>query len=215
VIGLGIIQRSILIARIGLLFGSIVALSSLSYADEFPKAADANGSTPLGLAVESLNKNDVQLLLDRHADVNATDKKGRTPLAIIYVIDSDGWDYDQSNRCNEIEALLIAHKARVFTVIPSTDKIHPPFKITLRGRVYQQKTIDVAANETVTITQAILKAGGFGFCPDMHRIRVITQKPDGTNTMTLIDVKKIFDNLLPDVVLKSDTTIIVDVHLIN
>jgi hypothetical protein len=88
-------------------------------------AKDANGQTPLHIAVAHGNLNAIQALLDHKTDVNATDNKSKTPLALFEDLKMQEY-YSGHGRLmrvdvKAVEKLLIKHGATGRLLSPKPD----------------------------------------------------------------------------------------------
>jgi polysaccharide biosynthesis/export protein len=107
------------------------------------------------------------------------------------------------------------------TVVIAIDKINPEDAIKTReqeldfyvmfGIVAKQGKYDLPANEDISISQAILRAGGFAQFANKEKVKIIRKTPQGNKTI-LVNVDGIMrqGDLERDVFLRKDDVIIVE-----
>jgi protein involved in polysaccharide export with SLBB domain len=112
------------------------------------------------------------------------------------------------------------------TVVIAIDKINPDDAIKMRevdlefyvmfGIVARQGKYDLPHNEDITISQAILRAGGFAQFANKERVKIIRKTPQGNKTI-LVDVDGIMrrGDLERDVYIRKDDVIIVEEKTVN
>jgi polysaccharide export outer membrane protein len=109
-------------------------------------------------------------------------------------------------------------------VVIAIDQIHDTASIIERevesyvmfGFVNRQGKYDLPANEDISISQAILRAGGFAQFANMKNVRVIRKTPQGNKTI-LVNVDAIMTQgqLEKDIFLRKDDVVIVKESKIN
>ncbi len=107
------------------------------------------------------------------------------------------------------------------TVVIAIDQLNPEDQIKLReidlefyvvfGIVARQGKYDLPTNEDISISQAILRAGGFAQFANKERVRVIRKTPQGNKTiMVNVDGIMRYGDLDKDIFLRKDDVIIVE-----
>lgn len=88
---------------------------------------------------------------------------------------------------------------------------------TVFGQVLRQGKYELPSDEDVTISQAILRAGGFAQFGNPKRVKVVRQLPDGQNKTILVDCDDIMrkGNLNKDIYIRSGDVVIVDEKKVN
>jgi protein involved in polysaccharide export with SLBB domain len=83
---------------------------------------------------------------------------------------------------------------------------------TVFGQVLRQGKYELPSDEDVTISQAILRAGGFAQFGNPKRVKVVRQLPDGQNKTILVNCDDIMrkGNLNKDIYIRSGDVVIVD-----
>ncbi len=112
------------------------------------------------------------------------------------------------------------------TVVIAIDKINPEDAIKTReqeldfyvmfGIVAKQGKYDLPANEDISISQAILRAGGFAQFANKEKVKIIRKTPQGNKTI-LVNVDGIMrqGDLEKDVFIRKDDVIIVEEKTVN
>lgn len=107
------------------------------------------------------------------------------------------------------------------TVVIAIDRINPEDQIRLRtvdlefyvmfGFVAKQGKYDLPSNEDISISQAILRAGGFAQFANKEKVKIIRKTPRGNKTV-LVNVDGIMrrGDLDKDVYIRKDDVIIVE-----
>ncbi len=90
-------------------------------------------------------------------------------------------------------------------------------KVYLTGQVHAQGSVDLPANQPLTVSQAIMANGGFADFANQRRVTLIRRQGDGTSKKFVIDVKDILmkGHSEKDIVLEPNDTIQVPEKLIN
>jgi polysaccharide biosynthesis/export protein len=88
---------------------------------------------------------------------------------------------------------------------------------TVFGQVLRQGKYELPPDEDVTISQAILRAGGFAQFGNPKRVKVVRQLPDGQNKTILVNCDDIMrkGNLNKDIYIRSGDVVIVDEKKVN
>lgn len=112
------------------------------------------------------------------------------------------------------------------TVLVAIDQINPLDRVKeaevqlefymMFGFVARQGKYDLPSNEDITISQAILRAGGFAMFANKEKVKVIRKTPQGNKTI-LVDVNGIMQrgDLDKDIYLRKDDVVIVDEKTVN
>ena len=89
--------------------------------------------------------------------------------------------------------------------------------VYVSGQVRTQGSIEIPAEERLTVSKAILKAGGFAEFSDSKKVKLVRNKPDGKVETTIVDVDAILTKgqIEKDPVLQADDRIIVPRKFIN
>lgn len=90
-------------------------------------------------------------------------------------------------------------------------------RIYITGQVLGQGQMDLMSNEPLTVSKAIIRAGGFADFADQRRVRLIRTQPDGSTTTIKVDVKEVLTKgrAEKDVLLKPGDMIVVPERAIN
>jgi polysaccharide export outer membrane protein len=121
----------------------------------------------------------------------------------------------------EIKPLLEKEYFFQATVIIGLDSIGTKSrgKVYLTGQVRNQGGMDIQPDEVLTVSKAILKAGGLADFANKRKVRLIRKKPGDPNatTTTILDLAEILDkgHIEKDVVLEPGDLIVVPERLIN
>lgn len=88
---------------------------------------------------------------------------------------------------------------------------------TVFGQVLRQGKYELPSDEDVTISQAILRAGGFAQFGNPKKVKVVRQLPDGQNKTILVNCDDIMrkGNLNKDIYIRSGDVVIVDEKQVN
>lgn len=112
------------------------------------------------------------------------------------------------------------------TVVVAIDQLDPATRMReatvdlefymMFGFVARQGKYDLPTNEDVTISQAILRAGGFAQFANKEKVKIIRKTPQGNKTI-LVNVNGIMQrgDLEKDVFLRKDDVVIVDEKTVN
>jgi protein involved in polysaccharide export with SLBB domain len=98
-----------------------------------------------------------------------------------------------------------------------TESTRSPGKIYLTGQVHAQGSIDLPANEKLTVSEAIMANGGFADFANQRKVTVIRQEGGGKTKRIVVDVKDILTNghADKDIPLQPGDTVEVPEKLIN
>jgi protein involved in polysaccharide export with SLBB domain len=121
----------------------------------------------------------------------------------------------------EIKPLLEKEYFHQATVIIGLDSIGTKSrgKIYLTGQVRNQGGMDIQPDEVLTVSKAILKAGGIADFGDKKKVKLIRRKPGDPNatTTTILNLSEILEkgHIEKDVVVEPGDLIVVPERLIN
>jgi polysaccharide export outer membrane protein len=89
-------------------------------------------------------------------------------------------------------------------------------KVYIMGQVHTQGSIELPANETLTVSQAVLMNGGLADFADKRHVKLLRKGPDGKTTTTNVDIQAVYmGKSTKDPVLQPGDTINVTEKLIN
>jgi polysaccharide export outer membrane protein len=89
--------------------------------------------------------------------------------------------------------------------------------VYLEGQVQRQGGVPIPADETLTVSKAILLDGGLADFADKRKVKLIRKKADGTTETKVVDLVEILDKGHTDLdpVVQADDMIIVPQRLVN
>lgn len=89
--------------------------------------------------------------------------------------------------------------------------------IYITGQVKSQGPIDLTSKEALTVSKAILKAGGFADFANKRRVFIVRPQPDGSTKRITVDVKEILERgrIEKDVPLEPGDYVVIPENLIN
>jgi polysaccharide export outer membrane protein len=119
----------------------------------------------------------------------------------------------------EVKGLLekqLYYQATVIVALEVVNKARVTGKVYVTGQVRNKGGFEIPAGETVTVSKAILNAGGFSDFSDKKNVRLIRKTAEGTKTF-VVNVVNIWEkgNLDKDVVVQPDDLIVVPARLVN
>jgi polysaccharide export outer membrane protein len=104
------------------------------------------------------------------------------------------------------------------TVIVGLDVsgLKSPGRIYISGQVHSQGPMDIPADETFTVSKAIMRAGGFADFANKRKVKLVRKTGASTQT-TIVDLEAVIrkGRTDKDPVVEPDDTIIVPERLIN
>jgi polysaccharide export outer membrane protein len=118
----------------------------------------------------------------------------------------------------EIKPLLEKDYFYTATVIIGldTESTQSLGKVYIMGQVHTQGSIELPANETLTVSQAVLMNGGLADFADKRHVKLLRKGPDGKTTTTNVDIQAVYTGKsTKDPVLQPGDTINVTEKLIN
>jgi len=119
----------------------------------------------------------------------------------------------------EVKGLLekkLYYQATVIIAVELVNKARVTGKVYVTGQVRNKGGFDIPAGEGLTVSKAILTAGGFSDFSDKKNVRLIRKTADGTKTFE-INVVDIWEKgkLEKDMVIEPDDLIVVPARLVN
>jgi polysaccharide export outer membrane protein len=119
----------------------------------------------------------------------------------------------------EVKGLLekqLYYQATVIIAVEVVNKTRVTGKVYVTGQVRNKGGFDIPAGESLTVSKAILNAGGFSDFSDKKNVRLIRKTADGTKTFE-INVVDIWEKgkLEKDLVIEPNDLIVVPARLVN
>jgi len=119
----------------------------------------------------------------------------------------------------EVKALLeqkLYYQATVIIAVELVNKTRVTGKVYVTGQVRNRGGFEIPAGETLTVSKAILNAGGFSDFSDKKHVRLIRKTAQGERTF-IVNVLDVWDKsrLDEDIVVQPDDTIVVPARLVN
>lgn len=90
-------------------------------------------------------------------------------------------------------------------------------KVYLTGQLRQQGAMELMPDEILTVSKAILRAGGLADFANKRKVKLVRKRPDGQTDTTIVDLVSIIDkgHLDKDPVLEPGDLVVVPERLIN
>src|SRR5690349_6622413 len=119
----------------------------------------------------------------------------------------------------EVKSMLekdLYYRATVMMSAEVINKTRATGKVYVSGQVRNSGGFDVPAGETITVSRAILNAGGFSDFSDKKRVHLIRKSGGETRTFT-INVMNVWEkgNLQEDLVVQPNDLLVVPARLVN
>jgi polysaccharide biosynthesis/export protein len=119
----------------------------------------------------------------------------------------------------DVKALLekqLYYQASVIIAVELVNKARVTGKVYVTGQVRNKGGYEIPAGESLTVSKAILNAGGFSDFSDKKNVRLIRKTAQGKQSFT-INVLNIWEkaNLEEDLVVQPDDLIVVPARLVN
>jgi protein involved in polysaccharide export with SLBB domain len=119
----------------------------------------------------------------------------------------------------EIKALLekkLYYQANVIIAVRLVNKTRVTGKVYVTGQVRNTGGFEIPAGETLTVSKAILNAGGFSDFSDKKNVRLIRKVGNARQT-TIVNVQDVWNKSKPeaDLVVLPDDLIVVPARLVN
>ncbi|HOX57030.1 MAG TPA: polysaccharide biosynthesis/export family protein [Candidatus Paceibacterota bacterium] len=120
---------------------------------------------------------------------------------------------------SEIKARLeekLYHQASVIIAVELVNRTRVTGKVYVTGQVRNKGGYDIPAGEALTVSKAILNAGGFSDFSDKKNVRLVRKTPQGQQT-SVVNVVNVWDKgrLEEDLVVQPDDLIVVPARLLN
>jgi protein involved in polysaccharide export with SLBB domain len=119
----------------------------------------------------------------------------------------------------EVKGLLekqLYYQATVIIGLELVNKTRTTGKVYVTGQVRKAGGFDIPAGETMTVSKAILVAGGFSDFSDKKNVKLVRKNAAGTQTL-VVNVVEIWEKgkLEKDLVLQPDDLVVVPARLVN
>ena len=119
----------------------------------------------------------------------------------------------------EVKAQLeqkLYYQATVIIAVELVNKLRVTGKVYVTGQVRNKGGYEIPANETLTVSKAILNAGGFSDFSDKKHVRLIRKTPEGERTF-VVNVLDVWERskLGEDLVIRPGDMIVVPARLLN
>jgi polysaccharide biosynthesis/export protein len=119
----------------------------------------------------------------------------------------------------EIKAVLekkLYYQANVIIAVKLVNKTRVTGKVYVTGQVRNQGGFDIPDGEMLTVSKAILNAGGFSDFSDKKNVRLIRKTINGQKTF-VVNVQEVWNKarLEEDLVVHPDDLIVVPARLVN
>ncbi len=108
------------------------------------------------------------------------------------------------------------YQATVIIAVELVNKTRVTGKVYVTGQVRNQGGYEIPADEIVTVSKAILKAGGFSDFSDKKHVHLIRKTAQGEETLT-VNVQSIWEKgqLAQDLLVQPGDLIVVPARLVN
>ena len=108
------------------------------------------------------------------------------------------------------------YQATVIIALELVNKTRVTGKVYVTGQVRNKGGFEIPGGETLTVSKAILNAGGFSDFSDKKNVRLIRKTADGPKSFS-INVQEIWEKgkLEKDLVVQPDDLIVVPTRLVN
>jgi len=212
-----------------------VALTTLSYSG-IAHADETNSNATAETNASPITMTQVDMdALDNHQKLGPGDRvmyqvlQDQDPPRTLTVTDSGdlevpyyGLVHASDKTCRqlagEIKLLLekkLYYQATVILALEVANKTLVNGKVYVTGQVRQPGGFEIPAKENLTVSKAILCAGGFSDFSDKKHVRLIRKTAEGENTF-IIDVVRIWNGHLDkDIAVQSGDLIVVPPNLFN
>jgi len=119
----------------------------------------------------------------------------------------------------EVKTLLekrLYYQATVVIAVELVNKTRVTGKVYVTGQVRNRGGYDIPAGETLTVSKAILNAGGFSDFSDKKHVRLIRKTAEGQQTH-IVNVADVWEKsrIEEDLAVHPDDTIVVPARLLN
>lgn len=108
------------------------------------------------------------------------------------------------------------HQATVILAVELVNRTRSTGKVYVTGQVRNKGGVDIPGGEGLTVSKAILSAGGFSDFSDKRNVKLIRKTAEGTKTFE-INVQEIWakGKLEKDLAVQPDDLIVVPARLVN
>lgn len=193
-------------------------------------APTPSGSASAIAAINSMEVLDNQRPLSPGDQINFRIVEDREPPLTLQVTDSGDVEVPilgrisaEGKTCRQFAQIVKSGLERGFyrkaTVIVGIDSLSRSSLgvVYLSGQVLNQGPVELPGREQLTVSRAILRAGGFADFADKRRVRVIRKLPDNQTETFKVDVKAVLEKgqLEKDMDLKAGDVIIVPERMFN
>ena len=119
----------------------------------------------------------------------------------------------------EVKGLLekdLYYQATVVMALELVNKTRTTGKVYVTGQVHNKGGFDIPGGETMTVSKAVLAAGGFSDFSDKKNVRLVRKTANGTQTF-VVDVVEVWEKgkLDKDMVVQPDDLVVVPARLVN
>jgi protein involved in polysaccharide export with SLBB domain len=120
----------------------------------------------------------------------------------------------------EVKGLLekeLYYQATVVVGLEVVNKTRITGKVYVTGQVRNKGGFDLPAGEVMTVSKAILQAGGFSDFSDKKNVKLIRKRADGATDTLVVNVVEIWEKgrLDKDPVVQPDDLVVVPARLVN
>jgi len=120
----------------------------------------------------------------------------------------------------EVKGLLekdLYYQATMVIGLELVNKTRTTGKVYVTGQVRNKGGFEIPAGETMTVSKAILNAGGFSDFSDKKNVRLTRKNPDGTTQTFVVNIVEVWEKgrLDKDLAVQSDDLIVVPARLVN
>jgi protein involved in polysaccharide export with SLBB domain len=120
----------------------------------------------------------------------------------------------------EVKGLLekdLYHQATVVIALELVNRTRSTGKVYVTGQVRNKGGFDISGPDAMTVSKAILAAGGFSDFSDKKNVRLIRKGADGTTQTFVVNVVEIWEKgkLEKDLVVQPDDMVVVPARLVN
>jgi polysaccharide biosynthesis/export protein len=119
----------------------------------------------------------------------------------------------------DVKTLLekgLYYQATVIIGLEVVNKTRTTGKVYVTGQVRNKGGFDIPGGDAMTVSKAILAAGGFSDFSDKKNVRLVRKGPEGTQTF-VVNVVEIWEKgkLEKDLVVQPDDLVVVPARLVN
>jgi polysaccharide biosynthesis/export protein len=135
-------------------------------------------------------------------------------LGLVHAADKTSLEVAKEVKSRLEEKLY--YKATVIIAVEQINKLRVTGKVYVTGQVKNRGGFDLPAGETITVSRAILNAGGFSDFSDKKHVRLVRKGPEGQKTF-IVNVANVWEKskLEDDLVVQAGDLIVVPARLLN